>query len=205
MAQGRVLISAPQHVVRERFGHIYVRKFTQNARLIRSSFQRTHKQAQTEPAAHNGMDVSVQANPDESSTYMLKSIDFPSYHRNFRVNINSSLHQLVFAISLTIQQLLYNCYTTPSSQPKTNNLARSFQCLFLAPSKGIVKNNSPFTKDIKPLLSDHRLVSCTQQRQPPQELKACHRNLAAGRGLDPVLDREPALALDTSSLLHSNI
>ena len=41
-----------------------------------------------------------------------------------------------------------------------------------------------------------------KERQSRQELKACYRNLAAGRSLDPVLGREPALALD--SLLHSN-
>lgn len=46
----------------------------------------------------------------------------------------------LFAVSRTIQQLLYNCFTTKSSQPKTKYLAHSFQCLKLPPCKGIVEN-----------------------------------------------------------------
>ena len=67
---------------------------------------------------------------------MLKSIDPPPYHRIFR----RSLQKFAFAISQTIQKLLYNCYTTLSSQPKTKYLSRPFQCLLLAPCKGIVEN-----------------------------------------------------------------
>ena len=64
----------------------------------------------------------------------------------------------------------------------------------------VVENNGRFTKDVKPLCQINALFR-GRRRQLHQELKACHRNLAEGTSLDPVLGREPALALN--SLLHS--
>ena len=106
--------------------------------------------------------------------------------------------------------MLYSCYTTLSSQPNTKYLGRSFQCFLLAPCKGIVENNGRFTKDVKAYCKINALFP-VRQRRPHQELKACHRKRAAGRNRNPVLGREPAVALwivcyiriiDVEVLLH---
>ena len=124
---------------------------------------------------------------------MLKSIDSPPYQRSFIAACSNSP-------SLS-HNIYTTCYTMPSSQPKTKYLARSFQCLLLAPCKSIVGNIGRSTKDVKPLGHINALFA-VPQRQPYQDLNACHRKLAAGKSLDPVLGREPALAL--GSLLHAN-
>ena len=79
-------------------------------------------------------------------------------------SINSPLISAIFVAacsnSPSLSHLLYNsCYTTAinilrttlPSQPRMKYLARSFQCLLLAPCKGIVENNGRFSKDAKPL------------------------------------------------------
>ena len=125
---------------------------------------------------------------------MLKSIDSPPYHCNFRSSLQNS--SSLSYIPGTIQQPLYD-----ATIPAKNEICSLFVPVLLALRKGIVENNGRFTKDAKPLCEISALFP-VRQRQPHQELKACHRKLAAGRSLDPVLGREPALALD--SLLPSN-
>ena len=76
--------------------------------------------------------------------------------------------------------VLYYCYITPSSQPETKHLARSIQCLLLAPCKGIVESIEGFTTDVKPLCQINALFP-VRQRQPHQDsTRATESLLRAG-------------------------
>ena len=176
----------------------YLHKFTQNARLIRSSCKE-HRIKHRENLLHITAWMSARMSTLRN-VRMLKSIDSPPYHRNFRSSLQQERSLRYLTYQGTIQQLRYNSYATLYSHPKTKSLVRPFQCLLLGPCKGVVENSGRFTKDVKPLCKINAFFP-VRQRQPHEKLKACDRKLAAGRSLDPGLGREAALALD--SLLHS--
>ena len=144
---------------------------------------------------------------------MLKWVDSPPFHRNFRIIL---ILIASCSSSTSLSHILYNsCYTTAAIQPYYRSqkrhllLVRSSVC-YLQEHR---RQERPLHEGYQASLSDQRLVFYTT-KTAHQELKACHRKLAAGMSLDPVLGREPALVLDSlllyiriidvEILLHSN-
>ena len=184
-----------------RFFLTYVRKFTQYAILIRSSCEE-HRNKHRQNLQH----LTAWVSAHRSTLRNLLNVEIIRF-----ALLSPQISLLILALMAACSnspslshvllnscaiQLLYNAI-----KAKTKHLAGSLQCLLLAPCKGIVENNGRFTKDVRPLCQINALFP-VRQRQPHQDLNACHRKLAASGSLDAVLGREPELAL--GSLLHSN-
>ena len=151
----------------------YVRKATQNTRLIRSSCQE-QKQAQTELAAHNYMDVSAQINPEESS----------KCSNQFIRPLTAAIVVAACSNSPSLSHVLCGscCYTTAIIAAQTE-ISCSFVppvCVACALQGHRRQNNSRVTKDVKPLCQINALFP-VRQRQPHQDsTRATESLLRAG-------------------------
>ena len=129
---------------------------------------------------------------------MLKSTNWPLYHnkRSSNPHLHASLSHILYT-TVAIQLLC----TTLSSPLRTNYYhvdyyhVGSFQCLKIAPCKGIVEKKQPLQERCQAPLIDQHLASCTTKTAGSRRAIGLPSKVAAYRTLNRVWDREVPTAL----------